>query len=221
MTQRANSVMSMDAVSEAEMEHMRLAVVEREGLLQDIFRMLRSVPRRILIVIKLNDLTRSLDKSLETTHDQVQPPPPPLRLSATVTPLFNRRPLLLPLNLPLRTLPPLPTLALRRLLLLPPPRLAPLVVAVQDQERCVSSPSPTLTFCSSLASSQLMAFLVVFLVSLRLVEIWQDGKGMWVKWKQDGGLWKKEAGGKVREAAAAAAVATSGAEDVGRLALAV
>jgi len=34
------------------------AVIEREGLLADIFTMLRSVPRRILIVIKLNDLTR-------------------------------------------------------------------------------------------------------------------------------------------------------------------
>jgi aarF domain-containing kinase len=44
--------------SEEEMEAIRNAVVNREGLLISVFDVLRRVPRRVLMVLKLNDLTR-------------------------------------------------------------------------------------------------------------------------------------------------------------------
>lgn len=50
------------------MNVLRNAMVEREGLIQDIFALLRNAPRVLVIVLKLNDLTRSLDVSLATTH---------------------------------------------------------------------------------------------------------------------------------------------------------
>lgn len=47
MKQKAGSVLEMGEASDFEMEHMRQAMVERDGLIQDIFLMLRSVPRFI------------------------------------------------------------------------------------------------------------------------------------------------------------------------------
>lgn len=44
--------------TDAEMEAIRHAVVNREGLLLSVFDVLRTVPRRVLMVLKLNDLTR-------------------------------------------------------------------------------------------------------------------------------------------------------------------
>lgn len=44
--------------TEEEMEAIRNAVVSREGLLFSVFDVLRRVPRRVLMVLKLNDLTR-------------------------------------------------------------------------------------------------------------------------------------------------------------------
>jgi aarF domain-containing kinase len=44
--------------SDEEMEAIRNAVVNREGLLLSVFDVLRRVPRRVLMVLKLNDLTR-------------------------------------------------------------------------------------------------------------------------------------------------------------------
>ena len=46
---------------EEEMEAMRNAVISREGLLLSVFDVLRRVPRRVLMVLKLNDLTRCVD----------------------------------------------------------------------------------------------------------------------------------------------------------------
>lgn len=51
---------------------MRNAVVAKEGLLLSVFDILRNVPRRVLMVFKLNDLTRSLDYALSTTHSKVR-----------------------------------------------------------------------------------------------------------------------------------------------------
>ncbi len=59
------------AVDEKEMNIIRTAVMEREGLIQSIFSLLRQVPRRLVMILKLNDLTRSLDQSLATTHGSV------------------------------------------------------------------------------------------------------------------------------------------------------
>ncbi|EPT04979.1 hypothetical protein FOMPIDRAFT_1112480 [Fomitopsis schrenkii] len=69
---RATSMIDLTTQTEEEMEAIRLAVVEKEGLLLSVFDVLRRVPRRVLMVLKLNDLTRSLDRALATTHSNVR-----------------------------------------------------------------------------------------------------------------------------------------------------
>ncbi|KAF5385816.1 hypothetical protein D9615_002577 [Tricholomella constricta] len=69
---RASSMIDMMPQSEAEMEAIRNAVISTEGLLTSVFDVLRRVPRRVLMVLKLNDLTRSLDYALMTTHSNVR-----------------------------------------------------------------------------------------------------------------------------------------------------
>ena len=51
------------AQTEEEMEAIRTAVVHREGLLMSVFDVLRRVPRRVLMVLKLNDLTRCVPEA--------------------------------------------------------------------------------------------------------------------------------------------------------------
>lgn len=41
-----------------ELEMIRDMVLQREGLVQSVFDVLRRVPRRVLMLLKLNDLTR-------------------------------------------------------------------------------------------------------------------------------------------------------------------
>ena len=65
-------MIDLTAQTEEEMEAIRQAVVEKEGLLLSVFDVLRRVPRRVLMVLKLNDLTRSLDRALATTHSNVR-----------------------------------------------------------------------------------------------------------------------------------------------------
>jgi aarF domain-containing kinase len=55
---RASSVMDQLPQTEEEVEAMRNAVLAKEGLLISVFDILRNVPRRVLMVFKLNDLTR-------------------------------------------------------------------------------------------------------------------------------------------------------------------
>ncbi|KAM6502266.1 ABC1 family domain containing protein [Amanita muscaria] len=71
-TKRASSVISMGSQMEDEMDAIRGAVINREGLLLSVFDVLRRVPRRVLMVLKLNDLTRSLDHALATTHSKIR-----------------------------------------------------------------------------------------------------------------------------------------------------
>ncbi|WWC68157.1 uncharacterized protein I206_102080 [Kwoniella pini CBS 10737] len=49
---------------------LRAAMMERDDLLVSIFELLRTVPKRLLMILKLSDLQRSLDQSLATTHGQ-------------------------------------------------------------------------------------------------------------------------------------------------------
>lgn len=63
---RASSMMDLMPQTEEEMEAMRNAVVTREGLLLSVFTILRKVPRRVLMVFKLNDLTRYVHTSEKT-----------------------------------------------------------------------------------------------------------------------------------------------------------
>lgn len=55
---RGKSMIDMMPQSQEEMDAIRNAVVSKEGLLVSVFTVLRRVPRRVLMVLKLNDLTR-------------------------------------------------------------------------------------------------------------------------------------------------------------------
>ncbi|PWY98931.1 ABC1-domain-containing protein [Testicularia cyperi] len=73
---RASSLLDMDGganLTDDEQEHIRKTVMEKEGLFLSILDLLRRLPRRMLMVLKLNDLTRSLDASLHTTHGSTRP----------------------------------------------------------------------------------------------------------------------------------------------------
>ncbi|EPQ26173.1 uncharacterized protein PFL1_06380 [Pseudozyma flocculosa PF-1] len=73
---RASSLLDMEGganVTDDEQEHIRKTVMEKEGLFVSIMELLRRLPRRMLMVLKLNDLTRSLDASLHTTHGSARP----------------------------------------------------------------------------------------------------------------------------------------------------
>ena len=55
---RASSMLEQLPQTEQELEALRDAVMTKEGLLISVFDILRKVPRRVLMVFKLNDLTR-------------------------------------------------------------------------------------------------------------------------------------------------------------------
>lgn len=55
---RPANMLEMANQSEEELERMRKAVFEREGLLLSVFSMLRVIPRRMLMLFKMNDLLR-------------------------------------------------------------------------------------------------------------------------------------------------------------------
>jgi len=56
--QHASGMIDVMPQTEEEMEAIRNAVISREGLLLSVFDVLRRIPRRVLMVLKLNDLTR-------------------------------------------------------------------------------------------------------------------------------------------------------------------
>ncbi|KAF9012345.1 ABC1 family-domain-containing protein [Cyathus striatus] len=69
---RASSMIDLNSQSEEEMEAIRKAVAQQEGILLSVFTILRRVPRRVLMVLKLNDLVRGLDFALKTTHSNIR-----------------------------------------------------------------------------------------------------------------------------------------------------
>ncbi|KAL5528446.1 hypothetical protein ACEPAF_7582 [Sanghuangporus sanghuang] len=69
---RPTSLVDLTPQSEEEMEAIRNAVIQKEGLLISVFDVLRRVPRRVLMLLKLNDLVRGLDRSLCTTHSSIR-----------------------------------------------------------------------------------------------------------------------------------------------------
>ncbi|QRW14873.1 ABC1 family protein [Ceratobasidium sp. AG-Ba] len=69
---RARGLLDAGSQSQAEIDQIRKVVLEREGLVEAIFDLLRKVPRRVLMILKLNDLTRNLDHALSTTHSEVR-----------------------------------------------------------------------------------------------------------------------------------------------------
>ncbi|KAJ7703167.1 ABC1 family-domain-containing protein [Mycena rosella] len=69
---RGSGLIDMTPQSEQEKEAIRDAVMSQDGLLTSVLDVLRRVPRRILMILKLNDLTRSLDHALMTTHSNIR-----------------------------------------------------------------------------------------------------------------------------------------------------
>jgi len=81
---RPSSLLDSAKMDDNELSKLRTAVMEREGLIVSIFELLRIIPRRLLMILKLSDLQRyvlacscsvcadkrSLDFSLATTHGQ-------------------------------------------------------------------------------------------------------------------------------------------------------
>ncbi|GHJ87079.1 hypothetical protein NliqN6_3481 [Naganishia liquefaciens] len=65
---KAKNLLSLKQMSNDELDTIRNAMVEREGLIASIFSLLRNAPRRLVMILKLNDLQRALDISLATTH---------------------------------------------------------------------------------------------------------------------------------------------------------
>lgn len=61
---RGKSIRDLSKQTDEEIEAIRNAVVQREGLLLDVFDVLRRIPRRVLMVLKLNDLTRFVTEYL-------------------------------------------------------------------------------------------------------------------------------------------------------------
>lgn len=55
---RPASMIDMLPQTTEELEMIRNAVFQREGVLESVFDVLRRVPRRVLMLLKLNDLTR-------------------------------------------------------------------------------------------------------------------------------------------------------------------
>ncbi|KAF9475536.1 ABC1-domain-containing protein [Pholiota conissans] len=69
---RSSSLIDMVPQSAEEKDAIRNAVMQKEGVLLSVLDVLRRVPRRVLMVLKLNDLTRSLDHALMTTHSNIR-----------------------------------------------------------------------------------------------------------------------------------------------------
>ncbi|KAJ6499918.1 ABC1 family-domain-containing protein, partial [Mycena vitilis] len=69
---RGSGLIDITPQSEKEKEAIRDAVMSQDGVLMSVLDVLRRVPRRILMILKLNDLTRSLDHALMTTHSNIR-----------------------------------------------------------------------------------------------------------------------------------------------------
>ncbi|GAA6057204.1 hypothetical protein NBRC10513_000774 [Rhodotorula toruloides] len=69
---RRGSILDLGENTDDERKLMRKAMVQQEGLMEALFEILRSVPRRLVLVFKVNDLNRSLDLALQTTHSPLR-----------------------------------------------------------------------------------------------------------------------------------------------------
>lgn len=65
---KKGSLLELSSINDKELDVLRNAMMEQEGLIASVFSLLRNAPRRLIMILKLNDLTRGLDVSLATTH---------------------------------------------------------------------------------------------------------------------------------------------------------
>lgn len=61
------SLLNMAPPDKGEMHQLRQAT-QVDGVVEQVLRLLRTMPRRLLMILKLNDLTRSLDAALQTVR---------------------------------------------------------------------------------------------------------------------------------------------------------
>ncbi|WRT64578.1 uncharacterized protein IL334_001510 [Kwoniella shivajii] len=67
---RPTSLLESGSMNDDQVGTLRAAMMERDDLIVSIFELLRTVPKRLLMILKLSDLQRSLDQSLATTGGQ-------------------------------------------------------------------------------------------------------------------------------------------------------
>jgi aarF domain-containing kinase len=60
--QQAAGMLDMGNLNDAEMDKLRIMLMANDKLLVSMFDILRKVPSRVLMLLKLNELTRALDK---------------------------------------------------------------------------------------------------------------------------------------------------------------
>ncbi|GAA6050542.1 hypothetical protein JCM3770_005591 [Rhodotorula araucariae] len=66
------SMLEMGENTDEEKKKIRRAMVQQEGLLPQLFALLRTMPRKLVMLFKVNDLNRALDLALQTTHSPVR-----------------------------------------------------------------------------------------------------------------------------------------------------
>jgi aarF domain-containing kinase len=69
--QQTAAMLDMGNVGEADMEKLRNMVMTNGDLMVTMFAILRRLDSKVLMLLKLNELTRALDNALSTTHPPV------------------------------------------------------------------------------------------------------------------------------------------------------
>jgi aarF domain-containing kinase len=69
--QQAAGMLNMGNLGDTEMEKLRTMLVADSNIMVAMFDILRKVDSKVLMLLKLNELTRALDHALNTTHPPV------------------------------------------------------------------------------------------------------------------------------------------------------
>jgi aarF domain-containing kinase len=65
-------MLDMGNMSDKEMDKLRVMLVSDGDIMVTLFDILRKLDSRVLMLLKLNELTRALDSALSTTHPPVR-----------------------------------------------------------------------------------------------------------------------------------------------------
>jgi aarF domain-containing kinase len=68
-------MLNMGNLGDQEMEKLRTMLVADSNIMVAMFDILRKVDSKVLMLLKLNELTRALDHALNTTHPPVSASP--------------------------------------------------------------------------------------------------------------------------------------------------
>ena len=72
--QQTASMLDMGNMSDNDMDKLRAMIVSNGDIMVTLFDILRRLDSRVLMLLKLNELTRALDNALSTTHSPVMFP---------------------------------------------------------------------------------------------------------------------------------------------------